>query len=251
MSNKLLAQFVIGLGDDAMVLGQRLSAWCSRGPYMEEDLALTNTTLDYIGRASLFYQYAADLLGDEWTEDKLAFTREEREFTNLLIHELPNGDFAFTMARQYLLDVFYDLYLRELQHSSDETIAAIADKAIKETSYHLKRSEEWMKQLALGTEESLQRLKAALLELQDYCNELFLQSDADAGLTADGISADKPALRDSWVQRVNQLLTSLQMDELDLTRTIEGGRVGLHTEHLGHLLVDMQYLQRAFPNLEW
>ena len=251
MSNKLLAQFVIGLGDDAMVLGQRLSAWCSRGPYMEEDLALTNTTLDYIGRASLFYQYAADLLGDEWTEDKLAFTREEREFTNLLIHELPNGDFAFTMARQYLLDVFYDLYLRELQHSSDETIAAIADKAIKETSYHLKRSEEWMKQLALGTEESLQRLKAALLELQDYCNELFLQSDPDAGLLADGISADKSALRDAWVQRVNQLLTSLQMDELDLTRTIEGGRVGLHTEHLGHLLVDMQYLQRAFPNLEW
>ena len=251
MSNNLLAQFVIGLGDDAMVLGQRLSAWCSRGPYMEEDLALTNTTLDYIGRASLFYQYAADLLGDEWTEDKLAFTREEREFTNLLIHELPNGDFAFTMARQYLLDVFYDLYLRELQQSSDATIAAIADKSIKETSYHLKRSEQWMKQLALGTEESLQRLEAALLELQDYCNELFLQSDADASLLADGISTDKSALRDAWVQRVNQLLTSLQMDELDLTRTIEGGRVGLHTEHLGHLLVDMQYLQRAFPNLEW
>lgn len=251
MSNDLLAQFVIGLGDDAMVLGQRLSAWCSRGPYMEEDLALTNTTLDYIGRASLFYQYAAELMGNNWTEDRLAFTREEREFTNLLINETPNGDFAFTMARQYLLDVYYDLYLRELQQSTNATVAAIADKAIKETSYHLKRSEQWIKQLALGTDESLQRLEVALIELQDYCNELFLLSEADEALLKEGISVNRVSIRDAWVTRVNQLLTSVQMEELDLTRTIEGGRVGLHTEHLGHLLVDMQYLQRAFPNLEW
>ncbi len=251
MSKEILTKFVIGLADDAMVLGQRLSAWCSRGPYMEEDLALTNTTLDYIGRASLFYQYAAELIGNDCTEDKLAFHRSEREYTNLLIHELPNGDFAFTMARQYLLDVFYDLYLQKLRSSSDETVAAIADKAIKETTYHLKRSEQWMKQLALGTDESLRRLESALFEIQDYCNELFLMSDADSTLLADGISVDRQALRDSWIERVNSLLKSMQMDELDLSRTIEGGRSGIHTEHLGHLLVDMQYMQRAYPDLEW
>lgn len=255
MSNSIndnnLVAFVIGLADDSMVLGQRLSAWCSRGPYMEEDLALTNTTLDYIGRASLLYQYGAQLIGDDTTEDTLAFKRSEREYRNLLINEIPNGDFAFTMARQYLLDVYYSLYLTELQGSSDETLAAIADKAVKETTYHLKRSQQWMKQLALGTDESLSRLNKAVEEIQDYCNELFLNSDADSALLDSAISVDRPALRDAWLHQINSLFSALNLAELDLTRTIQGGRQGIHTEHLGHLLVDMQYLQRAFPDLEW
>jgi len=251
MKNDALISFAIALGDDSMVLGQRLSAWCSRGPYMEEDLALTNTTLDFIGRASLFYQYAAELIGDEATEDTLAFKRDERQYTNLLINEIPNGDFAFTMARQYLLDVYYSLYLSHLQQSANDTIAAIADKAIKETTYHLKRSSQWIKQLALGTDESRERLTNALEEIQDYCNELFLNSAAEISLLESRVSVDRETLRDRWVAQVNALLAEVNMAELDLSRTIEGGRQGIHTEHLGHLLVEMQYLQRAFPDLEW
>ena len=251
MNTNALTKFVIGLGDDSMVIGQRLSSWCSRGPFMEEDLALTNTTLDYIGRASLFYQYAAELIGDDCSEDTLAFHRDEREFTNLLIHEIPNGDFAFTMARQYLLDVYYQLYITALQSSTDSQLAAIADKAIKETDYHLKRSEQWLTQLALGTEESLSRLTEALFEIQDYCNELFLLSDAETELLESGVSIDRPSLRDEWINKVNGLLQQVKLNPLDLSRTIEGGRKGIHTEHLGHLLVEMQALQRAYPGLEW
>ncbi|MCJ8270513.1 MAG: phenylacetate-CoA oxygenase subunit PaaC, partial [Psychrosphaera sp.] len=166
-----LYRFVLGLADDSVVLSHRLSEWCSNAPYLEEDIALSNIALDYVGRARMFYQYAAEVEGKGRTEDDLAYLRSEREFTNLLIHELPKGDFAFTMVRQFLLDAFYNLYLTQLVDSKDETIAAIAAKAIKETRYHLKRSEPWIRQLSEGTEESRSRIVRALEELKDFVGE--------------------------------------------------------------------------------
>lgn len=249
--NENLYNFVIGLADDALILGQRLSELCSNGPYMEEDLALTNTALDYIGRASLFYQYASEISDKDCTENDLAYLRNEREYTNLLINELPNGDFAFTMCKQYFLDVFYRLYLEKLMQSSDEHLAAIAAKSIKETNYHLKRSEQWMRQLALGTDESLHRLQVAIEEIQDYTNELFKMSDDEQALVEDGISVDRTSLLADWKQHVNSHFVSLGLSELDDTRTIEGGRNGIHTEHLGHILSEMQFIQRAYPGQEW
>ena len=153
-------QYAVRLGDDALVLGHRLSEWCGRGPFLEEDLALTNTALDYIGRARMYYGYAAELSGGGCTEDHFAYRRDCREFTNLLIHELPRGDFAFTMARQFLVDVHGLAYLERLQTSSDRTLAAIAAKAVKESRYHLRRSREWMLRLGGGTGESRRRVSA-------------------------------------------------------------------------------------------
>jgi ring-1,2-phenylacetyl-CoA epoxidase subunit PaaC len=251
MNQDLLIQHVTALADDAMVLGQRLSELCSRGPYMEEDLAMTNVALDYIGRASMLYQYAAELTGGDCTEDSLAFRRNERQFTNLLIHEIPNGDFAFTMVRQYFLDVFYSLYLAEMVNSTDETLAAIASKAIKETNYHLKRSRQWIKQLALGTDESRERTVNAVVEIEDYVSELFMHSDAEQALLDTGLVVDRASLKDGWLRTVNDLFAEVQLDTLKLERAIKGGRKGIHTEHLGHLLSEMQFLQRAYPNLDW
>ena len=158
-------QYAIRLGDDALVLGHRLSEWCSNGPFLEEDLALTNVALDFIGRARMFYSYAAELAADGSTEDTYAYTRDCREFSNLLIHELPRGDFAFSMARQYLVDVYNLAYMEALQLSADETLAAIAGKAVKESRYHLRRSHDWMLRLGDGTDESRQRLQRAVDEL--------------------------------------------------------------------------------------
>ena len=251
VSNNVLTTYVIGLADDALILGQRLSELCSRAPYLEEDLAISNVALDYIGRASLLYQYAAKLIGGDTTEDTLAFNRNEREYTNLLIHELPNGDFAFTLAKQYLLDVFNNHYLEALKGSTDTELSAIAHKAIKESNYHLARSKPWIRQLALGTEESNERLVTALAEIMDYVNELFLMPAAEAELLGEGISIDRTALKDTVVNEINELFKSVELQPLVLERTIQGGREGIHTEHLGHMLSDMQFLQRSYPGLKW
>ena len=251
MSNDALIKHVTALADDSMVLGQRLSELCSRGPFMEEDLALTNVALDYIGRASMLYQYAAELTGNDCTEDTLAFRRNEREYTNLLINEIPNGDFAFTMVKQYFIDAFNELYLNQMLTSTDETLAAIAAKAIKETNYHLKRSRQWLRQLALGTDESRARTLLAIEEIEDYAAEFFILSDAEQALLDEGIVVDRSQLREPWLDTVNTHFTDIKLEPLELPRAIQGGREGIHTEHLGHILSDMQFLQRAYPNLNW
>ena len=251
MNNQNLIRYVTALADDSLIFGQRLSELCSNAPYLEEDLAISNVALDYIGRASLWYQYAAKLTGGDCTEDSLAFFRDERQYTNLLISELPNGDFAFTLMKQYLIDSFYQLYLVELAKSSDQNIAAIAAKAIKETNYHIKRSAPWIKQLAMGTDESLNRLKLAIEELCDYANELFLMPEFEEQLLAEGIAVDRTALKQQWLDNVNSYFSEIGLESIDLSRTIQGGREGIHTEHLGHMLSEMQFMQRAYPGLEW
>ena len=246
-----LFRFVLGLADDAVVLSHRLSQWCSNAPYLEEDIALSNVALDYIGRARMFYQYAAELEGKGNSEDSLAYLRNEREFTNLLIHELPKGDFAFTMVRQFFLDAFYLLYLEKLLSSTDETVAAIAAKAIKESRYHLKRSEPWIQQLSQGTEESRDRILRALDELKDFVGELFEMSDWETELLSQGIAVDRASLQQPWHDYVKSFLSQSNIDFADCPLQIRGGRNGIHTEHLGHLLCEMQYLQRSYPNMQW
>jgi ring-1,2-phenylacetyl-CoA epoxidase subunit PaaC len=246
-----LYRFLVGLGDDSVVLSHRLSEWCSNGPYLEEDIALSNVALDYIGRARMFYQYAVEIEGKGKTEDDIAYWRTEREYTNLLIHELPINDFAFTMVRQFFVDVFYCQYLELLCQSKDEQIAAIAAKAIKESRYHLKRSEPWITQLCEGTEESLSRVKDALIELENFVGELFIMSDWEQQLANEGIAVDRSLLQKDWDTYVQQFLAKSGVSFPDSQLQIRGGREGIHTEHLGHMLSEMQYVQRAYPGLEW
>lgn len=246
-----LLRFVLGLADDSVVLGHRLGEWCSNAPYLEEDLALSNVALDYVGRARMLYQYAAELEGKGRSEDDMAYLRDERQFTNLLIHELPRGDFAFSMMRQFFVDVFYVLYLTQLTASKDSTIAAIAAKAIKESRYHLKRSEPWVRQLSEGTDESRRRILNAIEELKDFVGEMFEMPEWEAELAEQGVAVDRQALQQDWDSYVQKFLGESDIELADSQLQIRGGRNGVHTEHLGHMLSDMQYVQRAYPGMQW
>lgn len=244
-----LADYVLRLGDDALVTSQRLCEWCAQAPFLEEDIALANIGLDYLGRARLLLQYAGELLGR--SEDDLAYQRDGHEFRNLLMVELPRGDFAFTMVRQYLLDEYERSYFTDLQHSSDERLAAIAGKAVKEVSYHHRRSAEWMRRLGLGTDESNARSQVALNELWAFVAEFFVMDDVEKSLVVRGVAVDRVTLKSTWSAGVEALLSeaNLTVPEYDPYQT--GGRQGVHTEYLGHLLTEMQTLQRRYPGLEW
>lgn len=244
-------EYAVRLGDDAVVLGQRLSEWCSNGPFLEEDLALANMSLDFIGRARMFYGYAAELADDGRDEDDFAYLRDQREFRNLLLHELPRGDFAQTQARQYFIDVYNMLYLQQLVNSADERIAAIAAKAIKETRYHLRRSRDWMLRLGDGTEESHQRLQTAVDDLWGFTHELFEIDELEQQLVDSDIAVDSQALKAPWKEEVGALLQQATLTVPADDWAVKGGREGEHTEYLGHLLTEMQALHRAYPNVEW
>lgn len=244
-----VAQLALRLADDALILSQRMSEWCAAAPTLEEDIAIANVSLDYLGRARLLLQYAGEELGR--SEDELAFLRDAPEYLNLLIVELPRGDFAFTCVRHYLLDVLDDLYFRALAASADERLAAIAVKTGKETDYHLRRSAEWIRRLGLGTDESQRRAQAALDELWGYTAEFFEMDELEGRLVESGIGVDRAALAQAWLERVSALLVAAQLTVPDSAWQVSGGRRGQHTEHLGHLLTGMQYMQRAWPGLSW
>ncbi len=250
-TKEAVKQYAIRLGDDALVLGHRLSEWCSYGPFLEEDLALTNVALDFIGRARMFYGYAAELAADGSTEDTYAYTRDCRDFSNLLIHELPRGDFAFSMARQYLVDAYNLAYMESLRQSADNTLAAIAEKAVKESSYHLRRSHDWMLRLGDGTAESHQRLQRAVDELWGYTPELFAMDALEQQLADAGIAVDAAALRPGWEQSVAATLAEATLQKPAGDWEVSGGRRGIHTEALGHMLSELQFMQRAYPGLQW
>lgn len=248
---KALLKLVLAEADDALIFGQRLTEWSYCAPYLEEDLALSNVALDYLGRANNYYEYASELDPAGRTVDQLAMLRSSREFTNLLIHELPIGDFAFTMARQFILDSFYIEYLAVLSHSKDERIAAIAVKSSKEAEYHVRRSREWILRLGDGTEESHNRLQSGLNELWGYTPELFLQSAAETELLGSGVSVDRRQLQYAWDKRVDAVLSEATLSRPDVSWQVSGGRDGIHTETHGYLLAEMQHLQRAYPGLQW
>lgn len=248
---KAIQAYAVRLGDDSLVLGHRISEWTSYGPFLEEDIALSNVALDYIGRARMYYGYAAELDQDGRTEDDFAYLRDERTFQNLLIHELPRGDFAFSTARQLLVDVFNSLYLPQLVRSQDKTLAAIAGKAIKETQYHLRRSRDWTLRLGDGTEESHQRMQKAIDALWGYTPELFELDVLEQQLVDAGIAVDSSALKQEWLKQVSEILEEATLSCPEESWAVRGGRAGYHTENLGHLLTEMQSLHRAHPGCEW
>ena len=243
--------YAVRLGDDAVVLGHRISEWCSNAPFLEEDLALANVALDFIGRARMYYSYAAELAGEGKTEDDFAYLRDQREFRNLLILELPRGDFAFSMLRQLLVDVYNELYLGQLIHSRDDTLAAIAAKAIKETRYHLRRSHDWVLRLGDGTEESHRRAQTALDDLWGYTHEFFDMDALEQSLADAGIGVDSAALKAGWQKRVNAIVSEATLTIPEGDWEVKGGRVGYHTEYLGQMLNEMQSVHRAYPGQQW
>lgn len=244
-----LPRFVIRLADDALVLGQRLAEWTSNGPSLEEDIAIANISLDFLGRARMLYAYAGELLDKH--EDELAFLRSEREYTNLLINELPRGDYAFTTLRQFFVDSFDVLYLDALTHSSDVRLAAIAAKAVKEARYHLRRSRDLTIRLGDGTAESRQRMQSALEEIWGYRQEMFIMDPLETQMAEQGIAPDRAVLEALWQDQVDDVLKLATLDLPDAEWQVEGGRAGVHTEHLGHLLAEMQSLHRAHPGAQW
>jgi ring-1,2-phenylacetyl-CoA epoxidase subunit PaaC len=243
--------YALALGDDALILGQRLAEWVSNAPSLEEELALANVALDHIGRARLFLGLAAEIVNDGRDEDALAFGRDCRAFTNLLINELPRGDFAFTMARQFFVDAFNVPFLTALARSRDAAFATIAAKAVKESTYHLRRSRDWMVRLGDGTTESHERMQRAIEGLWRYTPELFYMSAAETRLIAKGIAIDRAALLAQWRCTVAETLAESTLDVPIEAAAILGGRDGVHTEHLGYLLAEMQFMQRAYPGQRW
>ena len=246
-----LLQYVLRLGDDALILGHRLSEWCRNGPFLEEDIALSNIALDYIGRARMYYSYAAELSGGKKSEDDFAFLRDCREYQNFLINELPRGDFAQTMARQLILDVFYAQLLEQMCKSTDSTLAAIAEKAVKETKYHLRRSTDWTLRLGDGTEESHSRLQCGFDAIWGYIPEMFEQDELELELVNSGIAVNTRELKSNWEKQITAILKEATIEIPTQEWTVRGGRAGFHTEHLGHLLSELQYMQRTYPGLKW
>lgn len=246
-----LREYALRLGDDSLILGHRLSEWCAHGPILEEDIALTNISLDLVGQATSFLEYASELDEDDKTADDLAFLRYEREFKNVLLVEQPNGDFGHTIVRSFLFDVFHKLFFEQLTKSSDTQIAAIAEKSLKEVIYHLRHSSEWMIRLGDGTEESHARVQKSLDKLWAYRTELFFMDETDALLIEKGIAVDLSELREEYDKQVLAVLNEATLTVPDNTWNKEGGRKGMHSEHLGFLLAEMQYMQRAYPGMEW
>lgn len=251
MNDNAHFEFLLRMGDNALVLAQRLSEWVGKGPVLEEDIALTNVGLDLIGQARMWLGYAGEVEGAGRDEDALAFRRDQHAFRNALLVEQPNGDYADTIARQFLFDRWHLPVLRGLAESRDERVAAIAAKSAKEVAYHVERSSDWVIRLGDGTDLSHERMQRAIDGLWMYTGELFLPDAVDEAMADEGVGPDLGALRSSWREGVAAVLAeaTLALPADDFAQ--RGGRQGRHTEHLGHLLSEMQFLQRAYPDARW
>ena len=238
--------YTLHLADSTLILAQRNAEWCGHGPILEQDIAITNISLDLLGQSRNFYQYAAILIGNDATEDSLAHLRTEREFKNCLLVEQPNGDWGQTILRQFFFSAYQFLLYEKLQHSNDVQIAAIAAKALKEVTYHQRWSSEWVVRLGDGTEESSQRMRKAIDELWRYTGEMFVPApyELEAGY-------DVSLLKNDWLKKITSVFEEATLVVPEKTFMQSGGKTGVHTEHLGFILTDLQYLQRTYPNAEW
>ncbi|THH34711.1 phenylacetate-CoA oxygenase subunit PaaI [Aliishimia ponticola] len=243
-------EFLLRLGDNALVLGHRLSEWCGHAPVLEEDIALANVALDLIGQTQLWLELAGEAEGEGRSADDLAFLRDAWDFRNALLVEQPNGDFGQTMMRQFLFDAWHKPYLTALTGAKDDKIAAIADKAVKEVTYHLERSSDVVIALGDGTDESHGRMQTALDRLWPYVGELFIPDAVDAALP--GIAPDMDKVRSSFDTTLASVMNDATLTVPDSNFAHKGGRTGArHSEHLGHMLTQMQWLQRAYPGATW
>jgi ring-1,2-phenylacetyl-CoA epoxidase subunit PaaC len=245
-----LLTYTLRIADSSLILGQRMSEWCSKSPTLEEDIAMSNISLDLFGQANGFYEYAAQLDGSK-SADKLAFRRNEREFFNHQLAEQENGNFGTTTVRNFLHDVFNFLFYTQLASAKDETLAALAAKSLKEVKYHLRHSSNWLIRLGDGTKESNTKAQEALELLWQYTAELFEMDEIDTELLNLGIAVDNKTLRIEWDSLVNKTLKKAKLSRPEDAYMATGGKKGLHTEHLGFILAEMQYLQRAYPDAKW
>jgi len=249
--NKSLYKYILGIADNCLILGQRLGELCGHGPSLETDIACTNISLDLFGQVRSYFQYAANIAGDNRTEDDIAMLRPEREYLNVLLVEQPNTDFAYTITRQFLFDVYHYLFLNELQKSKDDTLKAISRKSIKEVSYHLRFSSDWIKRLGDGTEESHVRVQNAINDLWSYTDELFHLTEADFDMIREGVGIDTRNLKKEYYSIISKILDEATLKAPDLKYFKKGGKQGIHSEHMGYLLAELQYMQRAYPDMKW
>ncbi len=249
--DNFLVDYTLHLADSTLILAQRNAEWCGHGPILEQDIAITNISLDLIGQSRNFYQYAANLIGGDVTEDSLAYLRTEREFKNCLLVELPNGDWGQTILRQFFFSTYQYLLYQQLQNSNDAQLAAIATKALKEVTYHVRWSSEWIIRLGDGTDESHNRMLAAIDELWRYTGEMFMPADYEKK-----IDIDFEKIKIDWQLKITSVLdeATLAFPPFEGKGAIfmqAGGKTGVHTEYLGFILTELQYLQRTYPGAEW
>jgi len=272
--NNLLLDYTLSLADNALIIGHRLSEWCGHGPILEQDIALTNTSLDHLGQARSLYQYAAEQVnalgadaeqklfsseslqaniasGNVIDEDDLAYLRDAWDFKNLLLAEQPNKDWAYTVARSMYFDIFQYFLFKNLVNSKDVTIAAIAEKSLKEVEYHKRWSSEWVIRLGDGTEESRHRMQTAINDLWPYTGEMFKMNRTDVAMLAAGIGADLESIKTLWLEEIAAVLEQATLEMPAQGWMHEGGKEGRHSEHLGYVLAELQFMQRAYPNHEW
>jgi ring-1,2-phenylacetyl-CoA epoxidase subunit PaaC len=258
-STNQLINYTLHLADSTLILTQRNGAWCGHGPILEQDIAITNITLDLIGQSRNFYQYAAQLINQSTnqlsnetaSEDSLAYIRTEREFKNLLITEQENGDWAQTIIRQFFFSVYQYFLYEKLQHSKDEQLAAIAAKSLKEVTYHVKWSGEWVIRLGDGTEESNAKMKKAITTLWQYTGEMFVPAEYEKALAEENIIPDVSLLKEVWMEKIKNIFEEATLSIPENTFMQTGGKNGTHTEKLGYILSELQYLQRVYPGAEW
>ncbi len=273
-SSKALLEYTLRLADDALIIGHRLSEWCGHGPILEQDIALTNTALDHLGRTRTLYQYAADQFNHRSSEDRLAIFssvvlkdivasgkkiveddlagfRDAWDFRNLLLLEQPNVDWAYTVVRSFFYDTFNYFFFTELMKSKDDTLSSVAEKSLKEVTYHLRWSSEWVVRLGDGTDESHDRIQLAVNDLWMYTGEMFSMNDTDKVLIEEGIATDLSFVRTQWMERVKAVLEEATLTTPAETWMQQGGREGRHSEHLGYILAELQFMQRTYPGMEW
>ncbi|MCB0695828.1 MAG: phenylacetate-CoA oxygenase subunit PaaC [Chitinophagaceae bacterium] len=272
MSDHIL--YILQLADNALIYGHRLGEWCGHGPILEQDIALTNISLDYIGQARSLYQHAANLFNElpenekeglfksvqleekikrnePFDEDDLAYLRDGWDYRNILLVEQPNGDWAVTVARAFFFDVFQFMYYKALQKSKDLQLAAIAEKSLKEVTYHKRWSAEWVIRLGDGTDESHEKIQAAANDLWTFTGEMFTMTAAEQIMADKGIAVDVKQLLAGWIEEVKAVFEEATLSLPENSWMQEGGKSGRHTEHLGYILTELQFMQRTYPGMEW
>lgn len=246
-----MKNYILKLADDTLIMGQRLAEWCGKGPYLEEDIALTNIALDYLGQSSNFYKYAAQLQGEGKSEDDLAFLRYEHEYLNAQLVEYPNGDYAQTILKVYFFAAYQKLLYERLSESGDEHLSALAQKSLKEVKYHYTHTSTWVKVFAQGTEESKTRLQNALNNLWEYAGGLFDEVEGETDLVKLDLIPDSKMLYADWKNLVSEDFEKFGIELPESEFMQKGSRKGYHTEYFGYILCELQYMQRAYPGCEW